>query len=137
MKFGSEGLFARMQDGFRQRLWAVSQKIRQRQLDAALERKEASRIEWKRKLEKWTAWEKKCHAVTCNGCGRLHTHCGCDHKPKLDELVSMLRNLAGISPSQGAARHVHDEDKLGGPPGFRSCGPNSWDNAVRAIDENR
>lgn len=52
----------------------------------------------------------------------------------------MIRRLAGTHvATQDVAKAKRDEwsNALAGKEGFRGCGPASWDNAIRALEEDR
>lgn len=118
---------------FRYRLFL----LRQRQILVAKKLAENADYEWRVYLSECKEWKKTCTAITCEGCGYKLTECRCAHRAKLEDLVVMLRRLAGINPVHGVTSYLHDEDKSSGPAGYQVCGKNNWDNAVRALDENR
>ncbi len=82
-------------------------------------------------------WKKKCKATTCEDCDCHIEVCRCDCVPTIADLVKMIRTLAGISLGRTKSKPIHDDEKSSGPIGYRACGVNSWDNSVRAWDEDR
>lgn len=66
----------------------------------------------------------------CHECGKV---CRCAERPSNELLVELLRKLAGLHPSGPPAwSNVHT---VSDPPGFYSCSPALWDNAVKAIED--
>lgn len=63
--------------------------------------------------------------------------CSCTGPATDDVLVALLRRQAGIYGGSGEIYVDDFKDALRGKAGPRACGINSWDNAVRAIEEDR
>ena len=90
------------------------------------------------RLERWRGY---CRARTCPGCGyerkkgKARWLCPCETEPTREQLVMMIRRIAGISDMPHSSVRSEWTGWSSGLPGFQSCGPASWDNAVRAHDE--
>jgi hypothetical protein len=97
------------------------------------------KAKWERELEERRLWKEHCESLTCPHCGnRAERGCCMAATLRFDEdAVIELRRMAGIS----TARHPEQKNELigwlQGKSGPRGCGVMSWDNAVRALDEDR
>jgi hypothetical protein len=89
-----------------------------------------------KEAEDWKKWRDSCIDRTCPDCGRLKGE-GCCVPFDREELISLIRRLAGINPRYSTAVTIASDDMGNGKPGFRVCGPQAWDNAVRALEEDR
>lgn len=103
----------------------------------AMRKQETAKASWDAYMAQLKKWRDTCHESTCDGCDMHRHRCICLLPATPSDIVEMLRHLAGINPTRRVARPIHDEDQFRGVPGPRSCGINSWDNAVRAHEEDR
>lgn len=92
---------------------------------------------WQAHIRQWEQWKKKCIDATCAGCGHFIQSCNCDHPATPEVIATLLRRIAKIHPRKGVSAVVHNENRSDGPVGYRVCGNASWDNTVRAAEENR
>lgn len=85
-----------------------------------------------RKLRReWLAWKAYCDL-------KEEQICQCEAPVGTAVLSRMIRRLAGINPRKRLkATRNEFSDALSGKSGSKGCGPASWDNAVRAIEEDR
>lgn len=85
------------------------------------------RIEWMYQIAKAEKWKSECQS----------------RYDRLDEDVQHIIDLKEIDRRRHAVRkhqkgvRVHDEQKHGGPVGYRVCSSSQWDNAIRASEEDR
>ena len=111
----------------------LAQQIRKRQ---RLFRHKLHRIAWMRECDRHEAWARWCDRKESEEADvRL------DSVRRLAAVVGRLLSLkAGLNPPRGGThrrRPVSDEYRSGGPEGLRGCGQASWENAVRACEEDR
>lgn len=123
---------------------SLRQGLESRRLYSPASKHARQRTEWNAYLAKLKKWRDECSAKTCSGCGgKVLSFIGpkgcarCNAKPSDSRLAEMIRNLAGICVSPAQSRKSEWDDWGSGKPGFQSCGPSSWDNSVRASEEDR
>lgn len=102
--------------------------------DSLIEKGNELRIEWEKQIARQKQWKEKCLSIMCPDCEYGQTECRCHCKADYDFLVEEIRSLAGINPVIRHGSPIHDEDKSSGPVGYRVCGKDSWDNAVREYE---
>lgn len=102
------------------------------------ERQETARSAWEKEIAEAQAWRDQCLRLTCPYCGvRAYEGC-CKDWMKYGRLQCLLRRMAGINPRVSYGDRVTATewaDWNRGKDGGRACGPASWDNAVRAIED--
>jgi len=127
----------RVQANFHVRLFLLKQGIdRKREKETEVKAK-AAKNEWNAYIREIIVWQNTCNVNTCSGCDRHRSRCCCGQDISLEELTFLIRRLAGINPVRGNPEIVLDENKSGGPIGYRICGKNSWDNTIRAHEEDQ
>lgn len=113
--------------------------LRQRQLEAARQRKLQEGYAWRAYLDGLRAYRRSLVQGRCQYCERVAGRCVCDLKAPYALLAAGLRRLAGLHLSPGG-RHKRGRrgewvDWNAGKDGPRNCGPECWDAAVRAYEE--
>jgi len=122
-----------MQERFRDRL----RRFRAAQLAAAEARKLAEGQRW----EEWLCQRRLSRSTMkrslCRGCDFRHGDCRCCETASHDRIVSALRRLAGLNLPRQRRRLSHRQLHTfyaGDEPRYT---PDSWDNVVRASEEDR
>ncbi len=91
------------------------------QLDRAYKR-----LAWKYEIAKAEDWKRKCEIC--------YLQLSATQRKAADAEAFWRRHFGG---RRHKGIRVHNENKHGGPPGYRVCSESQWDNAVRALDEDR
>jgi hypothetical protein len=89
------------------------------------------RAEWEAYLRKIREWKQKCEVMQAE-VDRLEDLEPCG----IRRLSKMIRRLAKINGGKGSSGNK-GEFASGGKDGPRGCGPALWDNAIRAMEEDR
>mgnify|MGYP003393649179 CR=1 FL=1 len=126
-----------IQKDFHLRLFFLKQKIDAERIRIMEVKAKTAKNQWDKYIEKINSWRRECHQNTCKGCDRHRSRCCCHQDITLEELTFIIRRIARINPIRGNPETVLDENKHGGPVGYRVCGKDSWDNTVRAREENQ
>lgn len=128
-------LFSRMQQEFRKKVKALSESIPYHEKLIPLSHRHA-RDAWEEEIRRRNSWRYLCARGTCDDCG--FRPCRCDVRPTRRFIVDQMRKLAGIHPATGYGDIRHEWLAWSaGKEGPRKCGPSSWDNSVRAYEEDR
>jgi hypothetical protein len=85
------------------------------------------RLQWKYEIAKAEAWKSECQ--------RRFNALSTEQKRSAEAEAYWRRLFGGHGRHRGV--RVQNEDKHDGPPGYRVCSSASWDNAVRAFEEDR
>jgi hypothetical protein len=135
-------LFVQAQLLFRIRLIRLKEELHAKRLAEHAIMREA----WLRDLRKQQAWADHCRERACPDCGgdliygSAQTPCRCASRATVKSLKKMLRQLVGLNGKRGIGRR----GVLAGPewadwnygrPGPHLCGPGTWDNVVRALED--
>ncbi len=144
-----------MQQDFRERLRG----IRQSQLAYAEERKRQEGYRWRAEVETRRAWRRECDRSQWLYWGkRLHQGKKVQrvsYDISDEELEERLNRAGGLTAEEWSAllvrmsgftgrttgRQAQEQtlrdmqNPLGGEPGWRTCGPSSWENAVKAWED--
>lgn len=129
-------ILRRLQMQFRIRLMA----LRERQKREAHTRAWAIRDRQEEERRQRDEWARRCWERTCPDCGqqRLYEKQCCRLPASLPAIIRMIRLLGGINAVHGVSVTPKEwRDWGSGKDGARGCGPSSWDNTVRALEEDR
>lgn len=100
----------------------------------AMQREYRRRL-WEAALRPARQWRDACRRRACPDCGGRP--CQCDGPPSDEILQSLLRRLAGLNPASGG---WPGPGEWGGPrpvgaTGPQKCGPATWDDVVRLMED--